>query len=212
MKSIDSEGLAKMLVTVADAMTQQRKHLIELDSAIGDGDLGITMEKGFQAAAAFAKNNADLAPGPLLVKSGMEIVKLAPSTMGTLMGSGFIRGGKVLDQKMELTASDLTLFFEGFLNGVLLRGKASPGEKTIVDILIPMVEQMKAYQGDDIVEVLACAEKGVQQGLESEKGMVSQHGKAAVFREKTLDLVDPGSEAVAIMISACKRSVVEESL
>jgi phosphoenolpyruvate---glycerone phosphotransferase subunit DhaL len=200
-----------MLTSIADSMTLRRGYLIDLDSVIGDGDLGITMDKGFRAASDFAKNNTSLPPAALLAKSGMEIVRVAPSTMGTLMGTGFMGGGKALDNKEELGASDMTVFFEGFLSGIQSRGKANQGGKTIVDILVPVVEQMRGYKGDDIAEVLTCAEKGARQGLETEKGMMSQHGKAAVFREKTLNLIDPGSEAMAIMISACKASVTGET-
>jgi len=193
-----------MLASIAQAMSSQRQHLIELDSAIGDGDLGITMEKGYQAAYEYAKANPTLNPGDLLMRSGMQIVKIAPSTMGTLMGSGLMRGGKAVSGKEFLDKDDMVAFFEGFLQGVLDRGKAQRGEKTIVDILYPLVETMKAYQGVDIGEVLNAGCEGAHQGLEAEKGMMSQHGKAAVFREKTMDMVDPGSMAIVVLIEACR--------
>lgn len=207
MQTMNSSDIVRMLTVIADSMSEKRSLLIELDSAIGDGDLGITMEKGFSAAAEFAKRNETLEPGMILMKSGMEIVKVAPSTMGTLMGTGLMRGGKAVVGKAELSVADMTLFFEGFLSGVLDRGRAKPGEKTIVDVLIPAVEAMKVYRGDDIGGLLSCAVAGAEKGIENEKGMISQHGKAAVFREKTRELKDPGSEAVFILIVACRKSV-----
>jgi dihydroxyacetone kinase-like protein len=206
MRLINSGNIITMLNTIASDMVANRSYLIELDSAVGDGDLGLTMDKGFRAAANFANANQCLEPGLLLMKSGMEIVKVAPSTMGTLMGTGFMRGGKAITGKSELSATDLTLFFEGFLNGVLDRGKAKQGEKTIVDILVPVVAAMKAYSGVDVVEVLDCAVAGTAIGIQNEIGMMSQHGKAAVFREKTMNLKDPGSEAIVIMVKACRDS------
>ena len=208
MDKLVSTNIVTMLQTVSEAMTLKRPYLIELDSAIGDGDLGITMDKGFKAAAEFAQNNQTLLPGDILMRGGMQIVKVAPSTMGTLMGTGLMRGGKALSAKEKLFSSDLVLFFEGFLQGVMERGKAKPGEKTIIDVLMPAVAAMRAYEGNDIQEIFEAAVLGARQGLENEKGMMSQHGKAAVFREKTKDLLDPGSMAVVILLEACRDSIV----
>jgi dihydroxyacetone kinase-like protein len=200
----DAQDIVRLLDTAAAAMASQRTRLIELDSVIGDGDLGLTMEKGFAAAASIAHASAALEPGAILMKAGMEIVKLAPSTMGTLMGTGLMRGGKAVMGKGELTARDMTAFLRAFLSGVIERGKAKPGEKTIVDVLIPAVDAMEAYRGEDIEQVWAEAERGAAEGVEATKRMVSQHGKAAVFREKTQGLEDPGGAAVFALISACR--------
>ncbi len=207
MEQLNPGDVIRMLGAVAEEMSAQRSYLIELDSAIGDGDLGITMEKGYHAAYAFAKENPVMNPGDLLMRSGMQIVKVAPSTMGTLMGTGLMRGGKAVAGKETLSSQDMTAFFEGFLQGVMDRGKAERGEKTIVDILYPLVESMKAYQGTDIEGVLSAGVTGAHEGLESEKGMMSQHGKAAVFREKTREMTDPGSAAIIILIEACRASL-----
>ncbi len=203
MERIGTSEVIRMLESIANAMSKQRNYLIKLDSAIGDGDLGITMEKGFQAAYAFAKENGTLLPGDLLMRAGMQVVKVAPSTMGTLMGTGLMRGGKTIAEKEYLEAQDLKSFFEGFLQGVLDRGKAKCGEKTIIDVLYPLVNAMKKYEGSDLEEILTAGVTGAHTGLASEKGMMSQHGKAAIFREKTLDMIDPGSMAIIILIEAC---------
>lgn len=210
MEKMNTKAVIAMLESVALVMKCKREYLIELDSAIGDGDLGITMDRAYQAAYAYAKENPNFKPGELLMRCGMQIVKVAPSTMGTLMGSGLMRGGKSVIGKEDLTSSDLTLFFEGFLQGILDRGKAKRGEKTIVDVLYPLVDAMKAYQGSSIYGVLQAGVEGAHRGLENEKGMMSQRGKAAVFREKTKDLVDPGSMAILILIEACRDGVTEK--
>lgn len=207
MDILRQADIIAMINSIAQAMKENRSHLIELDSAIGDGDLGITMDKGFAAAAKCAEANKSLAPSAILMKAGMEIVKVAPSTMGTLMGTGFMRGGKSLAGKESLVASDLIMFFEGFLQGVIERGKAKFGDKTIIDVLAPAIASMKTYNGSDARGLLDTAVIGAKEGIKAEKGMMSQHGKAAVFREKTRDLVDPGSEAMVILFQACRDSV-----
>ena len=207
MDILRQADIVAMINSIAQAMKENRTHLIELDSAIGDGDLGITMDKGFAAAAKCAETNKALAPSAILMKAGMEIVKAAPSTMGTLMGTGFMRGGKALAGKESLVASDLIIFFKGFLQGVIERGKAKLGDKTIIDVLVPAIASMETYNGSDASGLLDAAVIGAKEGLKAEKGMMSQHGKAAVFREKTRDLVDPGSEAMVILFQACRDSV-----
>jgi dihydroxyacetone kinase-like protein len=202
----DAQDIVRLLDMAAAAMAASRPQLIELDSVIGDGDLGITMEKGFAAAAAIAHASAELEPGVILMKAGMEIVKVAPSTMGTLMGTGLMRGGKAVMGKPQLTAADMAAFLRAFLSGVMERGKAKPGEKTIVDVLIPAVNAMEAYSGEDLAQAWAEAERGAAEGVETAKQMISQHGKAAVFREKTRGLQDPGGAAVFALISACHTS------
>ena len=99
MEKVDSKSICLILEGIAESMSEKRGYLIELDSVIGDGDLGITMEKGFRAASDFASSNSSLLPGEILSKSGMEIIKIAPSTMGTLMGSGLMYGGKKVSGK-----------------------------------------------------------------------------------------------------------------
>ncbi len=202
MEYIDFHTVVHLLHTIADYMAEKRTYLIELDSTVGDGDLGITMEKGFKAAAALAASLEPCDPGTLLMKIGMEIAKVAPSTMGTLMGTGFMRGGKGVMGKANLRVPDVVNFFVAFYQGVTDRGKANLGDKTILDVLDPAVENMKSYQGDDIIALLAVAKEGVEKGLEKELVMMSQHGKAAVFREKTIGMKDPGSVAIQIMITA----------
>lgn len=207
MNQMDSDDVVKMLHSIAKAMKDNRTHLIELDSVVGDGDLGITMEKGFHAAEVSADENKAMDPGIILMKAGMEIAKAAPSTMGTLMATGLMRGGKAIKGKASLDVADLTAYFEGFLQGVTERGKAKAGDKTILDVLIPAVEEMRNYKGDSLVGVMACALNGAEKGLMAERTMMSQHGKAAVFREKTIGVSDPGSEAVYIMLKACAESM-----
>ena len=115
-----------MLEAAARIMSENRTLLIELDNVIGDGDLGITMEKGFVAAAETAKALFAEDPGSIFMKAGMTIAKTAPSTMGTLLASGLMRGGKAVTGKNELSVPDMKAFLSAFLQGVMDRSKAKP--------------------------------------------------------------------------------------
>jgi len=198
----NSVKVIQMLECAATAMSENRTFLIELDSVIGDGDLGITMDKGFAAAAKTARELSAEAPGSIFMKAGMAISREAPSTTGTLMATGLMRGGKAVSDRQELSASDMKVFLAAFLQGVMDRGKAKPGEKTLVDILLPAVEAMEASVTDDAALIWKQAEEGAVRGIEAAKALQAQHGKAAVFREKTVGLEDPGGRAVFLLIKS----------
>lgn len=206
MNFTDSNGIVKMFECISSAMTENREYLIRLDNEIGDGDLGITMQKGFLAAYEYAKNNFNKLPWEIVAYAGMEIIKVAPSTMGTLMGSGLLKGGKAIGNEPLFSGKELKLFYKGFLDGVVLRGKAKPGDKTIVDILEPICEEIDKEQENNLSVVASMAYQGAKIGLENEKAMMSQHGKAAVFREKTINMIDPGSAAMVIFAEAISKS------
>ena len=117
----NSAKIVQMLEYTAQIMTENRTVLIELDSVIGDGDLGITMEKGFVAAAQAAQNLSEEEPGAVFMKAGMAMARAAPSTMGTLMSTGLMRGGKAVAGKTELSVLDMKAFLMAFLQGVMDR-------------------------------------------------------------------------------------------
>jgi dihydroxyacetone kinase-like protein len=198
----NSAKIIHMLECAAKTMSENRTVLIDLDSVIGDGDLGITMEKGYAAALETAWGLSAEDPGSILMKAGMAISREAPSTMGTLMATGFMRGGKAVTGKSELFAADMKVFLATFLQGVIDRGKTKPGEKTLVDVLIPAVEAMEASVSDDVSVIWKQAEEGAALGIEVARGLQAQHGKAAVFREKTIGLEDPGGKAIYLLIKS----------
>ena len=137
MSSLGIQDIRTIVSGIAAIMAVKKDELISLDGAMGDGDLGLTMEKGFAAARDEALAAAEPDPGKLLMKIGMAIARAAPSTMGTLVGSGFMSGGKAVMGAAALGVGEMATFFEAFTAGVMQRGKSKPGEKTIVDVLLP---------------------------------------------------------------------------
>ena len=168
-------------------MAENRDRLRDLDNVIGDGDLGLTMPKGFAGAAEAAREAlADESdPGRIFAKAGMAINRHAPSTMGTLMATGFMRGGKAVSGRGKIDAAGFADFLHAFFAGVRERGKANPGEKTVLDAIKPAMEAATGMAGNSLPEALAAALKAAEAGLEAARPWMSQHGKSAVFREKT---------------------------
>ena len=204
MDKLSFDDIKGFLKTMNRVAAEKKDYLIDLDSKMGDGDLGLTMAAVFSAIDEFAVSFGNDDIGELLMKGGMAMAKAAPSTMGTLMATGFMRGGKAVKGCTELGITELSLFWKAFVEGIMDRGKSKPGEKTIVDVLFPaaVAFEVSAAAGDDIVKAAAAAKKAADEGLELTMDMVAQHGRAAYYQEKSRELQDPGATVGAILIGA----------
>lgn len=193
----------------ADAiMNANKEYLIDLDSVVGDGDLGLTMGDGFKAAYKAASESGETDAGKLLYGAGKAMSTAVPSTMGTLMASGLMQAGKVLKGKTELTEEDITMLFQGYLDGVMNRGKAKVGEKTFLDGLAPAVEAMKAAfaGGDGVKDAAKKAAAAAEKGFEDTTTMVAVHGRAATRGEASRSLKDPGAAVAMLLMKAFEKA------
>jgi len=202
MEQLTKNILVEVINKASQLMNANKDFLIELDRDIGDSDLGLTMSRGFDAARAEAAVNTDEDLGAFFKKIGFAISKAAPSTMGTLMATAFISGGKTISGKTILNAQDIAPLFLSMAEGVGQRGKAKCGEKTVLDVLYPVANALRESKETDIKELFTIAEQAAREGLEKTKEMTAQHGKAAVFREKTIGRQDPGGTAFYFVIKA----------
>ena len=195
-----SEFLVKMLGEISAIMQENKENLIALDSVVGDGDLGLTMTKGFAVAhETAAKGDADA--GRMLYNAGKAMSSAAPSTMGTLMALGLMQGGKILKGKTELTNEDIADFAAAYLEAVMTRGKAKLGEKTFLDGFHPGVVALKEAlaAGESLAEGTAKAAVAAEEGFKAAKTMLAVHGKPAVKGEASRNMDDPGA-CVAMLI------------
>ncbi len=200
MKEFTFDDLVRTIDCIEERMQRNKEALIELDSVMGDGDLGITMSKGFTAAkeAMHAQHQIDLSSA--FKKVGLTISKAAPSTMGTLIAYAFLAVAEKFPNRISLSAQEFRIFFTVMADKIALRGKAKEGDKTVLDVLYPVGRAVGESHCEDIAELMEIASKAGFQALESTRNMMSKHGKASVFNEKTIGLLDPGSAAVYLMI------------
>ena len=140
MNEIKSSDWTAILQSVAQVMTDNADHLCEMDARMGDGDLGLTMKKGYCALPEIYAGLEEADMGKRLSKSGMKMSSVVPSTMGTLMSSGWMEGGKRLIGKEEVDASAFAAFLRGFADGIAKRGKCVPGERTVLDAIFPAAD------------------------------------------------------------------------
>ncbi|WP_269275643.1 dihydroxyacetone kinase family protein [Sinorhizobium psoraleae] len=196
MDAIKASDLIRLFETWKSLFAEQREFLISLDGKVGDSDLGITMSKSFAAAAdAVAAEGEAAGISKLLRMAGATMARTAPSTMGTLTATGFLRASKSTEGAAALGAGEMAGFWRAFRDGVAERGKAKVGDKTLLDVLDPIAVALEAAagSGEPLTKALAAASDAAEQALEATKSMLAQHGKAAAFQEKTIGLQDAGA-------------------
>ena len=213
MDSIDKSALPGLFEQLREVFARERERLIELDGKVGDSDLGITMNKAFTAAAATVAANTTDPIGKTLQLAGMAIAKAAPSTMGTLTATGFMRGGKAVGDRAALSTAEWATFWRAYHDGVVERGKARPGDKTLVDVLGPIVASLESSAGGGVPlpQALTLATAAAADALEATKTMVAQHGKAACFQEKSLGLQDAGATVGFLIIDTLRAYATQDT-
>ena len=188
---MNADKLKRLLSSWAALMAEKKDWLIELDSVVGDSDLGLTMSDGFAAASEAAASSDLTDVGKLAYQAGKAMATAVPSTMGTLMASGLMNAGKVLKGQEE---ADDAAFFQAYLEGVQNRGKAQIGEKTFLDGLAPAVEALKEGKTPEETAGIAWT------AFENTKGMLAKHGRMAIRGEASRDLLDPGAAVAALLM------------
>jgi len=203
MDVISASDLIRLFDAWKQLFVEQRDYLISLDGKVGDSDLGITMSKSFTAAAeAVAAEGAAAGIPKLLRTAGAIMARTAPSTMGTLTATGFLRASKAVEGVEGLGTTEIAAFWGAFKDGIAERGKAKLGDKTIIDVLAPVAVSLQdaATSGLTLKEALSNAASVASRALEDTKSLVAQHGKAAAFQEKTVGLQDAGATVGAMLI------------
>lgn len=205
---MDNSYLIRLLKEISDIMAENRDHLIEMDSIVGDGDLGLTMGDGFKAAYEKVADGSVTDAGKLLYQAGKAMASAVPSTMGTLMASGLMQSGKVLKGTEMLENADVAKLFEAYEAGVANRGKAKVGEKTFIDGIHPAVESLNAAaaSGAPLEEMAAGAVKAAEDGFKNTTTMLAVHGRAATRGEASRSLEDPGAYVAVLIMKAFEKS------
>ena len=167
MNEIKSSDWTAILQSVAQVMTDNADHLCEMDARMGDGDLGLTMKKGYCALPEIYSGLEEADMGKRLSKSGMKMSSVVPSTMGTLMSSGWMEGGKRLVGKETVDAAGYAAFLRGFADGIIKRGKCAPGDRTVLDAVQPAAEaaEKAAAAGASLADTAQAALEGAKAGL-----------------------------------------------
>jgi len=191
-------------MTFANLIAANKDYLTELDSAIGDADHGINMERGFQAVLLKLPLVADQDIGSICKAVGMTLISTVGGASGPLYGSFFIQLGAATAGKLQLALPDWAAALEAGVQGVAKRGKAVPGDKTMLDSLLPGLAALKkaVEQGAGYSNALGQSEQAAQQGMLDTIPLVARKGRASYLGERSAGHQDPGATSAHLLLQA----------
>ncbi len=196
------EVIGRFIDAAAMAIREHAAHLTELDRAIGDGDHGINMERGFNAVAEARDEICGLPLPGALHKIGMTLVMKVGGASGPLYGSLFMAMGKAVPESLGGVAEAVMALRAG-VNGVKRRGKSEAGEKTMLDVLVPVTEALESavVESAALGVLLAQLREAADKGLESTGAMLATKGRASFLGERSIGHIDPGARSSQILVN-----------
>ncbi len=188
----------------AKVLNAQRDYLTGLDAAIGDADHGANMDRGFQAVLAKLPGLVDKDCGAMLKTVGMTLLSTVGGASGPLYGSFFIEASKTLAGKTEFELGDWAAALQAGANSIASRGKAAPGDKTMVDALTPAVQaiQAAAQEGAPLADALARCAKAAEEGMMATIPLVARKGRASYLGERSAGHQDPGATSAYLLLQS----------
>ncbi|TMC16335.1 MAG: dihydroxyacetone kinase subunit L [Chloroflexi bacterium] len=187
--------ILRWLERIADVLHENAAYLTQLDSAIGDADHGINMDRGFTAVRAKFPTMATMDIATQLKTVGTTLVSTVGGASGPLYGTAFLRAGVAVAGKQQLGPADMVALLEAFLGGIVARGKAQPGEKTMVDALTPALAAAKEAlnEGLPLKELSSRATQAAEEGMKATIPLLATKGRASYLGERSVGHQDPGA-------------------
>ncbi len=200
--SVSYEDAVRFIRRYAEVIAENKEYLTQLDSAIGDADHGINMDRGMQAALAKIEQVGDGDIGTLMKTVGMTLVSTVGGAGGPLYGTLFLQFGIAAAGKAELEPADWALALEKGVEGVQMRGKAEPGDKTMVDALIPARDAYRQAleEGASFAEALRRSAAAAEEGMKATIPLVARKGRASYLGERSAGHQDPGATSSYLLV------------
>ncbi|CEI81705.1 dihydroxyacetone kinase subunit L [Oceanobacillus oncorhynchi subsp. incaldanensis] len=209
VKKLDAAQTKAMILYAGEKIRENKPLLTKVDSAIGDGDHGIGMSVGFEKVEENLKDQEFTTINDIFKKTGMSMVQSMGGASGVIFGTMFLGGVKDLDSKSELDVPVLSEIFSASLDAIKQRGKASLGDKTMIDALEPAVNGLKESVTDSatLLEALKKAEENAADGVEKSKNYIAKFGRAKSLGERALGNQDAGATSVWIIFKSMREWV-----
>jgi phosphoenolpyruvate---glycerone phosphotransferase subunit DhaL len=200
--SLSYEDVLAWVKAYASTIAENKEHLTKLDSAIGDADHGINMQRGMSAALAKLDGLEDGDVGTLLKTVGMALISTVGGAGGPLYGTLFLQMGTATAGKNELQPDDWRGALEAALTGVQMRGKAEPGDKTMVDALMPGKDALEQAlsEGADFADALRRSATAAEEGMRATVPLVARKGRASYLGERSAGHQDPGATSSYLLL------------
>lgn len=209
MQTIGSNIIVRMIEVAAGKIRAAEKELSALDSATGDGDHGMTICRVMDAAEAAAKGDTSGKIAELLNKVGWDVMSVDGGSTSPLLGSFFIGLSEGAGSAAELDTTAVAAMFEAGVAGLRQQTKAQPGDKTMIDALVPAVEALRAAAGSgaDVSVALRQAADAAARGVQATKAMTAKFGRARNLGDRTLGHADPGATSISYIFAGFAEAV-----
>ncbi len=205
MKSnLDAEAISKMLQLMADRIIQAEPILSEADRHLGDGDHGLGMARGFRAVKAKLETGDCESIAKVFGTAGMAMLSTMGGASGAIFGTMFLSGGKALEGRATFDSAALADFLEAALCGVMARGGAKPGDKTMIDALQPAALKARELAARPLLAAASAVAAAAESGMEASKSMRAGIGRAKTLGDASIGYHDAGAVSVAIMLEALR--------
>jgi len=208
MAQASLDDLDLVLMTMASTIVDNADYFAQLDSIVGDGDFGYSLRNGWEVVLSDYATFDHSSAGAILKKVALTLTAKVGGVSGPIWGTAFLRAGTTAGDRTELAAQDVIAMLRAAVTGIMARGGASLGEKTLLDAIVPATDSLEAaiedpaFQGDHGVAAIArAADVAVKAALET-KGMLAMRGRAAYTGERSIGSVDAGATAIGVILQA----------
>jgi dihydroxyacetone kinase-like protein len=199
----------RWLRNCADTFDAHKDELTQLDAAIGDADHGANMARGFTAVRGKLAELEGKDIGAIFKTVAMTLISTVGGASGPLYGTFFLQAANAAAGKNELSAAELSSVFDSGLQGLIHRGKAAVGEKTMVDALVPAIAALKPAGNESLADALGRAVAAAKTGADSTIPLVAKKGRASYLGERSAGHLDPGSASSVLLLEALQKAVTE---
>lgn len=202
--AVSREDVLRWLSALQKVFAENAQRLTDLDSAVGDGDFGISLDRGFTAVQAELTANPPADIRAVFQSVATILIKTMGGSSGPLLGTFFLRAGAASAEKSELAPADVVALFQAGVDGLQQRGKAALGDKTMMDAWLPAVDAMRTAleAGGGLPEIMDRGTAAAEAGAEATKSMAARKGRASYIGDRSLGHPDPGAIAVHMMLKA----------
>ncbi|WP_026887658.1 dihydroxyacetone kinase subunit DhaL [Clostridium beijerinckii] len=200
--SIQGKKVIEILEQISEKIDENKAYLSELDAAIGDGDHGLNMSKGFKAVIEKIKDDDGNDIGGILKKSGMALVSNVGGASGPLYGTAFMKAAVSVNGKSEIDINDFAKMLDEALEGIKMRGKGQADDKTMIDAIEPALKSIKEGidKGLEVKGILKSAKEAAYKGVDHTKEIIAKKGRASYLGERSLGHQDAGATSSAIIL------------
>jgi dihydroxyacetone kinase phosphoprotein-dependent L subunit len=211
MSAISLDRVVETIDVTCDTVIRNEKYFSDLDGLAGDGDFGTSLATGFRIIKAELPEIDKSSIGAMLLKISMLCSKHVGGSSGPIWGTGFMKSGLQTREKTELTLGDLCDMLGNAIDGIVARGGAQLGDKTLIDALIPIHQKIKEMSAsDDPAAVLAAIAGEADRAIDTTRSLIAHRGRASQVGERSANTPDPGIVGIAtILVDWCKHFGVD---